>query len=187
MLADATTPLRSKFDIALIDFPGHEVGPFAKCGLRASDWWLFPTIPDRVSTRNLEGPSQAIQEVSKYTDHQLMPLGTLINICQNRSSGEYRKTKNALKRLVESNAIPPMFDKEAEISFDTAAKNALDELRAPEFRTLDQKYGGSAKPLAKSLRSLSRQVLHRLEMPAEDVTPLTFIERVNTVLTGFWR
>jgi hypothetical protein len=159
----------------------------AKCGLRAADWWLLPAIPDRASTRDLEGPSRTIRDVCDEADHHVRPLGTLLTICQNRSSNEYRKSKNALMRLAEEGIIPTLFGRDAELSFDVSAKNALDELNSPSFKTLGQKYGGTSKPLAKSLRSLSRQVLKRLDVPADEVTSLTFIDHVNSLLTSFWR
>lgn len=187
LVNDALRPVCTAYDVCLIDFPAHDVGPIVRAGLRASDWWLFPITPDRPGTRDVSGPIEVIHEVGKYNGHPMKGLGTLLNIAQNRSGNEYRLSKRSLQQLAEQQAIPPLFAAESEIGFSTDAKNALDDTFLDKYRTLTKRYGANTKPLYKSMRSLSKEVLRRMAVPYKQADSIRFLERVNEVLTGFWK
>ncbi len=161
------SPLDGRFDICLIDFPGHEVGPIAKNGLKAADWWLFPCVPDRAGIRDIEGPVTAIRDAYKGSKRQIQGLGTLLSISQPATSSEYRQAFQTLKSAAEKGIIPPLFSNDARMLIWTGARNALDDTLWDESSTLAQKY--KEKPLHEASRNLCKEVLQRLAMPAEEV------------------
>jgi hypothetical protein len=71
-------------------------------------------------------------------------LGTVLSRCQNRASNEYRRTRAVMTRLAERKLVPKLFSKDAEISYSVEALNALDDTLRDSYKTIDQKYGGSA-------------------------------------------
>lgn len=176
-------PLKDEFDICLIDFPGHEAGPIAKNGLRAADWWLFPCVPDRAGIRDIEGPVTAIKDAYRGSRRVIRRLGTLLSISQPATSSEYKQAYQTLKNAAEREIIPAMFDKKARLLIWTEARNALDDTRWDDSTTIAQKYGSG--PLFKAARSLSKEVLQRLEMPAEEVRmDFSLLDGLNSLLRG---
>jgi chromosome partitioning protein len=186
LLRMTLSPIEKDFDICLIDFPGNEVGPLARVALAASDWWLFPTNPDRVANRATPICSEIIREMQS-AGHSLRPLGTLLTRCQMRTGNEYRKAKRTLEELAKQRIVPQLFSRDAEISEETSAKNALDELDTREFRTLAKKYGSSTARLHKSLRRLTREVLDRLKVPVSPAERLTFRDHLSELIAKVWR
>jgi cellulose biosynthesis protein BcsQ len=154
-----------EFDICLIDFPASYTGPITKNGIVASDWWLFPIEPNRLAARDIDGPRRLLRMTLQQTNKKMKGLGTVLSRCQNRGSNEYRRTKAVLIRQADRKYIPKLFSKEAEISHSVEALNALDDTLADSYKTIDQKYGGIAKPLHQSIRMLTREILERLKIP----------------------
>jgi cellulose biosynthesis protein BcsQ len=157
-------PLQRDFDICLIDFPAHETGPITKNGLRAASWWIFPCVPDRSGSRDIEGPVEAFREACRGTKHRPQALGTLLSICQSATTREYKQTYNSLHQLGEDGYIPPIFN--SKMLFWPAAREALDDTRWDHRTTLKKKYAND--PLYKAGRGLAKEVLSRLDLPAEE-------------------
>lgn len=183
LLRDALSPLSEDFDIALIDFPGHDTGPIVRCGLYASDRWLFPVMPDRTGARDLDSTRSAIRAVYQDKPREFKRLGTLLTLCQQRGGGEYRKARNALQDQAKHRKIPPLFSADAELLFWTDVKNALDD--NCRYTTLEQKLGGGTTPLYTAMKKLARETMEKLRMtpPAED---LETTEPVNALVTESW-
>jgi cellulose biosynthesis protein BcsQ len=185
LLWEALAPLNDEFDVALIDFPGHDEGPIVRCGLYAADRWLFPVTPDRMGTRDLDGSRQLIKKVYKGAPRRIKGLGTLLTMCQNRASGEYKSSRHVLRSLAEKRYIPPLFPKEAELCFWTEVKNALDDTRT--FNTLDQKLGGSSTtPLYQAVSKLARETVRLLDMVIPVSEAIDADELVNALATTAW-
>ncbi len=166
VLLDTLEPLKPDFDICLIDFPAHETGPITKNGLRAAGWWVFPCIPDRSGSRDIEGPVEAYYEACRGTRHRLQPLGTLLSICQDAKTREYKQARQALHQAAEQKYIPSLLEKK--MLFWPAAREALDDTRWNGRTTLKKKYANT--PLYNAGRGLAKEVLSRLDMPGEDMT-----------------
>jgi cellulose biosynthesis protein BcsQ len=166
-LREALQPLGGSFDICLIDFPAHDRGPWVRCGLRAADWWLFPVQPDRLGARDLDGPRQVIREVYRNSPRRLRGLGTVVTMCPNRGSEEYKRATRMLGAMAERRAIPRLFGTACEIPFSTDAKNALNEtIRA---NTLVKKFGTTSASLHDALLHLGKEVVKRLKLaPSAD-------------------
>src|ERR1700686_4628122 len=98
-----------------------------------------------------------------------MGVLTILSRCQNRASNEYRRTRAVLTRLAERKLIPKLFSKDAGLSYSVEALNSLDDTLGNSYRTIDQKYGGAAKPLHEDIRKLTKEILDRLKIPVVDV------------------
>jgi cellulose biosynthesis protein BcsQ len=169
LLRKALQGARDQFDICLIDFPASSTGPTVKNGIVAANWWLLPIEPNRMAARDIDGPRRLLRQVYQQVNRKMKGLGTVISRCQNRASNEYRRTKAVLTNLALRKIIPKLFSKDAELSYSVEALNALDDTLRDSYRTIDQKYGGSAKPLHEDIRHLTREILDRLNIPVVEV------------------
>jgi hypothetical protein len=88
-----------------------------------------------------------------------------------------------LARLEERRLIPKLFRKEAEISYWVEALNALDDTLQDSYKTIDQKYGGSAKALHEDIRHLTEEVLKRMRIPVVETADVDTAEDVNGEVT----
>lgn len=173
--------VNGEFDICLIDFPGHEVGPIARAGLRAADWWLFPCVPDRAGIRDIEGPVRAIKEAYRGCSRQIKGLGTLVSICQPATSSEYRQAYQTLKVAGEDGVIPRLFNNRARMLNWVGARSALDDTLWDESTTLAQKY--KEKALSEAVRALAKEMLQRLDMSSEEARIKTgLLDGLNSAL-----
>ncbi len=185
VLKDSLATLSDEFDIALIDFPGSEIQFWTTMGLRATDRWLLPEIPDFFSISDIESVVEMVSEAQKNSTHTILPLGTLLSICPNRSSGTYSKARAALVRLQDLNAVPPLFSKEAEVLHRPEAMKATD-WGSEASKTLAARYGPATKPFHVGLRKLAKEVLERLgKSSAKD--KLSIVANIRRKLRDYWR
>ena len=166
VLLDVLKSLETDFDICLIDFPAHDTGPITKNGLRAAGWWIFPCVPDRSGTRDIEGPIGAFREAIKGTKHKPKGLGTLLSICQPGNTRQFKQTVSTLNRLVDGGYLPRLFGNKM-LSWP-AARDALDDTRWDHRTTLAMKYGGTRTSLYKAANRHAKEVVSRLKMPVKD-------------------
>jgi chromosome partitioning protein len=183
LLRKALASVRDKFDICLIDFPASYTGPVTKNGVVASDWWLYPVEPNRMAARDLDGPRRLLRVVYQQTNRKMKGLGTVLSRCQNRASKEYQRTRYVLTTEASKGHVPKLFSKDAEISLSVEALAALDDTLKGSFKTIDQKYGGSAKPLHEDVRSLAREILERLRIPFQELDDVDTAQDVNREVT----
>jgi chromosome partitioning protein len=183
LLRNALRIVQKEFDICLLDFPAANTGPIVKNGIVAADWWLLPVEPNRMAARDIDGPRRLLRQVLQLVNRKMKGLGTVLSRCQNRSSGEYRRTKAVLTQLAQRRVVPRLFTKDAELSYGVEALNALDDTLRDTFKTIDQKYGGSAKPLHAAIRCLTREILERLRIPVVEVADVETAEDVNSEVT----
>ncbi len=185
ILRDSLDHIAGEYDIALIDFPGSEIPFWTYMGLRATDRWLLPEIPDYFSVGDIQSVVEQVQEAQKNSTHIIFPLGTLLTICPNRSSTVYRKTRAALTHLEKLNAIPPLFSKEAEVLHRPDAQKATD-WRSEEAKTLVARYGPSTSPFHVGLRKLANEVMERLGK-SSGRDKLSVVADLRRKLTDYWR
>lgn len=185
VLRDTLAPIDDEFDIAIIDFPGSEIPFWTQMGLRATDRWLLPQIPDHFSVGDIQRVVEQVQEVQKTSNHVVRPLGTLLAICPNRSSTVYKKTRAALIHLENLKAIPPLFSKDSEVLHRPAAQEATD-WRSEESKTLVARYGASSDPFHVGLRKLAKEVMERLGKSSSK-DKLSVVDDLRRKLTDYWR
>jgi chromosome partitioning protein len=183
LLKSALRPAQGQFDICLIDFPASNTGPVVKNGIVASDWWLLPIEPNRMAARDIDGPRRLLRQVFQQANRKMKGLGTVLSRCQNRGSGEYRRTKAVLTQLAQRRVVPRLFTKDAELSYSVEALNALDDTLRESYKTIDQKYGGSVKPLHAAIRCLTKEILERLRIPVVEVADVDTAQDVNAEVT----
>src|SRR5207245_2130098 len=119
----------------------------------------------------------------QQTNRKMKGLGTVLSRCQNRQSREYSRTRAVLTRLANQKYVPRLFSKDAEISYSVEALNALDDTLKNDYKTIDQRYGGSAKPLHEDIRHLTREMLERLRIPVVETAEVDTAEDVNQEVT----
>ncbi len=185
VLKDSLAPLANDYDIVLIDFPGSEIAYWTTMGLRATNRWLLPEIPDFLSVSDIESVVEQVQDAQKNSTHTILPLGTLLNICPNRSSSTYSKARAALIRLQGLNAIPPLFSKEAQVLHRPEAMKATD-WGSEASKTLVARYGPATKPFHVGLRKLAKEVLERLGK-SSDKDKLSVVANIRRKLRDYWR
>ena len=131
------------------------------------------------------GVVEQVQDAQKNSTHTILPLGTLLNICPNRSSSTYSKARAALIRLQDLNAIPPLFSKEAEVLHRPEAMKATD-WGSEASKTLVARYGPATKPFHVGLRKLAKEVLDRLGK-SSDKDKLSVVANIRRKLRDYWR
>jgi cellulose biosynthesis protein BcsQ len=185
MLRAALDLLADEFDVVLIDFPGSELPFWTLMGLRATDRWLLPEIPDYFSAAAIDMVCETVARARHVTGHDVQPLGTLLTICPNRSSTVYKKTRTALTHLEKINAIPRLFSKDCEILHRPDAQKAID-WQSETLPTLSRRYGSSTAPFHVGLRKLAKEVLERLGATSKK-DELSFVADLRRRLTDYWR
>ncbi len=140
------------YDIVIVDCPPN-LGIITLNGLRISNGYIIPTIPDFMSTYGIPQIVKRVREFSDEITETIDPLGIVVTKYRSRTSVH----ENSLRRL-RSEKDAPMFD--------TMIRQANDIAGAAEYqnydrRTLKQKYG--YRGLADSYQSLAKEIIAKLE------------------------
>lgn len=139
------------YDVVIVDCPPN-LGIITLNGLRISQGYIIPTIPDILSTYGIPQIVTRVREFAEEIAEQIEPLGIVVTKFQGNSTVH----ANVLRSLQAANDAPV---------FDTIIAQANDIAAAAEHstysRTLKQKYG--YRGLADSYRSLAQELLEKLE------------------------
>lgn len=139
------------YDIVLVDCPPN-LGIITLNGLRISDGYIIPTIPDHLSTYGIPQIVTRIREFSKAISESIEPVGIVVTKYQANSTVH----NTVLKQLEDDQNIP--------IVFDTIIRQANAVAAAAEFqtnsRTIKQKYGSE---LAGQYGELASEIWSQLE------------------------
>lgn len=139
------------YDVVIIDCP-PSLGLITQNGLRISDGFVIPTIPDFLSTYGIDQIKTQVEKFSTAIGKNIEPLGIVIT--------KHRRQSNVHRNTVEwlrSKGSPPVFK--------TIIQEASNIAAAAEYgpeRTLKQKWGYHPD-LADSLEKLTKEVLSELE------------------------
>lgn len=147
VLADALTAVLAGYDFVLIDCPPN-LGIITQNGLRISDGYLIPTIPDVMSTYGIPPVQSHIRHLSTRWSTPIEELGVVITKYR-RSSAIHRRI---LEDLRENRSLPRLFPTRIPESNQIAAAAEF-----TDFGTLRQKYGSGGQFLA--LRELTADFL----------------------------
>lgn len=140
------------YDFVLIDCP-PSLGLVTLNGLRISDYYLIPTIPDFLSTYGIPQIVKRVKDFSHAAGHTVEPLGILATKYRSQSS-----VHNQQLNLLKQGKDAPLLDTVVPENNDIAA--------AAEFRTtstLRQKWGYRGQ--FDIYRSLAKEVIDRIEVP----------------------
>lgn len=142
VLSRAVRPIIDEYDYVLIDCPPN-LGLITLNGLRISDGYIIPTIPDVLSTYGIPQIVTRIQAFADNIGKELDPLGIVVSKYQSNSSLH----KRTLKNLREDDKYPNVFDTVIPQSNSTA-----ESAEFTPVNTLRQKYGyGNRYDLFKGL------------------------------------
>ena len=139
------------YDYVIVDCPPN-LGIITLNGLRISEGYIIPTIPDVLSTY---GIPQIVSRVQKFSDaiaESINPMGIVITKYQAASTVH----KNTLRQLGASDEMPPLFS--------TTIPQANQFAAAAEHTglfTIKQKWGYSG--LAEKFISLAEEIMDKLE------------------------
>ena len=142
----------NEYDFVLIDCP-PSLGLVTLNGLRISDYYVIPTIPDYLSTYGIE---QIIDRVNEFADaigKSIIPMGILA-------------TKFRAQSPVHHNQLNILKKKQAAPVFDTVVPENSDIAAAAEYRsvsTMRQKWGYRGQ--FDIYRALTREILDRVQVP----------------------
>ena len=135
-----------EYDVVIIDCPPN-LGIITLNGLRISDGFVIPAIPDILSTYGIPQILSRVEGFSEELGKEIKPFGIVLTKYQANSTVH----RNTVKQL-RANANPPVFS--------TVIPQANQIAGAAEYRTgktLRQKWGYQG--LAEALGSLTKEVL----------------------------
>lgn len=140
-----------EYDIVLVDCPPN-LGIITLNGLRISDGYIIPTIPDHLSTYGIPQIITRIRDFSEAISEEIEPIGIVATKYQANSTVH----NNVLKQLRDDQDLP--------VVMDSIIRQANQVAAAAEFqsfpRTLKQKYGSE---LANQYDDLAREIWEHLE------------------------
>jgi len=139
-----------EYDIVIVDCPPN-LGIVTLNGLRISDAYIIPTIPDHLSTYGIPQIVTRIKDFADAISEDIEPLGIVITKYQINSTVH----KNVLKQLETNARLPSVYK--------TKIKQSNDASAAAEYvsykRTLKQKYS----TLTSSYIELANEIWKDLE------------------------
>ena len=151
LLWRAIKPRLDDYDIVIVDCPPN-LGIITLNGLRISEGYIIPTIPDVLSTYGIPQIVSRVQQFSKAIAEPIEPLGIVITKYQTNSTVHL----NTVKQLKKSEKMPPVFS--------TIIPQANQFAAAAEhtgYATIKQKWGYNE--LATKFIDLAREILKKLE------------------------
>jgi chromosome partitioning protein len=154
ILRRAAWKVIDEYDLVLIDCPPN-LGIITLNGLKISDGYIIPTIPDVLSTY---GIPQIITRVKAFSDNigqAITPLGIVISKFRAQSTLH----QNTLRSLRKDSKLPPVFT--------TTVPEANKLAESAEFlaiNTLRQKYGSGAHGNFDTYLALTKEVLGAVEL-----------------------
>jgi chromosome partitioning protein len=154
LLWRAVKGILENYDLVIIDCPPN-LGIITLNGLRISDGFVIPTIPDHLSTYGIPQIVTRVAEFSKAISEKITPIGIIATKFQANSTVH----QTVLGQLQDDEKLP--------IVFDTVVKQTNNASSAAEFqtsdRTLRQKYGPGSNGLTATYIDLAAELWEQLE------------------------
>lgn len=152
LLARTVNTLINNYDIVLVDCPPN-LGIITLNGLRISQGYIIPAIPDVLSTYGIPQIVSRVNDFSVDIVKTIEPLGIVITKYQSNST-VHRRVRGELSATGDA----PIFDAVIRQSNQIAAAA---EYQEGAQRTFKQKYGYAGH--ADAYLALAKEVLQRLE------------------------
>lgn len=151
ILRRAIRPVIDEFDFVLIDCP-PSLGLITLNGLRISQYYLIPTIPDVLSTY---GIPQIVKRVRLFSDRigePIEPLGIVITKYQAQMG-----THNAQLKVLRATSDAPVFD-----TIIPQSNQIAEAAEHQEIGTMRQKWGYRGQ--FDAYRALTREILDKVQV-----------------------
>lgn len=151
----ATKDIIEDYDIVMIDCPPN-LGKITQNGLRMSQAFVIPTIPDILSTYGIPQIVRRVREFSEEIAEDIEPLGIVVTKFDSRSNVH----KNMAQQLPQNHTSDP---KNWPPVFDTILPHANQSAAAAEHTghsTLKQKWGYQG--LHDKVSALANEILSKL-------------------------
>lgn len=154
LLRLAVKSILDDYDLVLVDCPPN-LGIITLNGLRISEGYIIPTVPDILSTYGIPQIVKRVGSFSKEIGEDIEPLGILISKYQENSTVHLNVSRDLRRRN-----DPPVFETVIRQANQIAAAAEMQTGR----RTLKQKYGYG--DLAVRYVELAQELLNTLEITA---------------------
>lgn len=142
------------YDIVIVDCPPN-LGIVTLNGLRLSDAYIIPTIPDHLSTYGIPQIVTRVDEFAEAIGEEIIPLGIVITKYQINSTVH----NTVLQQLQTNTNVPDVYETKVK---QTNTASAAAEY-APFQRTLRQKYGSDPNGLTSTYIALANEIWNDLE------------------------
>ena len=137
------------YDVVIVDCPPN-LGIITLNGLRISNWFVIPTIPDVLSTYGIPQILKRVKDFSTEIAEEIEPLGIVITKYQSNSTVHY----NTIQRL-RNDRDPPVLN-----TYIPQSNKSAEAAEYGGSLTLKQKWGYGG--LADTYHNLAEEVLSKL-------------------------
>jgi len=131
LLRRAVRPIIDDYDFVLVDCPPN-LGIVTLNGLRISDGYIIPTIPDVLSTYGIPQIQRRVREFADSLGERIAEIGIVITKYRAASTVH----RNTIARLQADDELPVVFD-----SWVPEANQIASSAEFADYGTLRQKYG----------------------------------------------
>lgn len=142
-----------EYDFVLVDCP-PSLGLVTLNGLRISDYFLIPTVPDFLSTHGIPQIVKRVRDFSETVGHSIEPLGILATKYRTQSP-VHRQQLKVLKQEKDAPLLQTVIPENSEIA--GAAEHT-------QVGTLRQKWGYRGQ--FDIYRALTKEILDRIQVAA---------------------
>lgn len=142
------------YEIVIVDCPPN-LGIVTLNGLRISDSYIIPTIPDYLSTYGIPQITMRVGQFADKIKEQITPLGIVITKFQENST-VHKTVRRQLQNDAKDAKGPKVFNTTIKQTNNLSAAAEY----TPERRTLRQKYPNELTP---SYSALAKEILAELE------------------------
>lgn len=151
LLRKAVKPILDNYDFVIVDCPPN-LGIVTLNGLRISDGYIIPTIPDVLSTYGIPQIQKRVREFAEGIGEDISEIGIVVS--KYRSASTIHRT--TVNRLKDDSDLP--------VVFNHVIPEANDIAGAAEFvtaSTLRQKYGYAGR--FDDFRALTKEFIELVE------------------------
>ena len=131
LLRKAVRPIVNDYDYVLVDCPPN-LGIITLNGLRLSDGYIIPTIPDVLSTYGIPQIQRRVSEFADSLGETITELGIIVTKYRVASSVH----RNTVQRMEEDENLPPVFS-----AYVPEGNQIAQSAEFVDYGTLRQKYG----------------------------------------------
>jgi chromosome partitioning protein len=153
LLRKAVRPILDDYDYVLIDCPPN-LGIVTLNGLRISDGYIIPTIPDVLSTYGIPQIQQRVSDFAESVGHEIAEIGIVITKFR-AASTLHQNTVRRLRKN-ESGRLPVVLE-----TWIPEANQIAASAEFVDYGTLRQKYGYGGQ--FNILRALTEEFIELVE------------------------